>query len=574
MAKNKKLDAERFIEIRERATRMEQDGSARVALYKDLRDLFLMVWTGAPSADWIKEVVSPDAFDAVISVWRLMMASGDPQISVPLVEHGADESEHDDRLERALRAIYHRAERAKEIKLVQDMVLSAAVDGVASLRIGCSADVIAMAKRTHNTALESAASAVPFTFEALDPGTVYSENDVYGLRRVAIIERRTASEIRDFWGEQADTVARDDTEIEVCDYWDREWRCVWLKSSEEPILMEKHELPFIPIVRRAVQGTTLWKDHDIPEFPLLYPLHKSGMFEMQSLALTMAASTTSAMGSVPFMALKKKSPSQPDPVIDWSRPGINVTLVEGQDIVPLASQSIPDALMQILQLAEGKAQEMTIPKVLMGQSPGSSTSFSALNLLSQSGRLPVVPIQKAVSEALASAFEIVLRWIAHNKKKVTVSASGALAEIDPSLIDEETVWVNVKLEPDLPQDRLSTMNAVNVGTASGLISKKTGREWLHITDSTGEQDQILLEQFIDKHAERFAEEIGQESGLAQPESQGPQPQQSVSPTLDPAAALGIEGSGYDTGAGGLPPVMGGMSPTVTPQMPGGENGNL
>lgn len=540
--------------LKKRARRLYEGGQTRAGLYHDLRAMFKMEWGAAPTADWIKKVVAPDAHDAVVAIWRLMLASGEPAVSVPTAEHGPDQAAHDDVLERGLRAVLHRAQRGAQFPLVQDLVLSAAVDGVAALRVGNSADVLALAAEAKNEALAMAAAGMPFTLEALDPASVFADYDTYGMRAALVVSSMTVLEVRETWGDKRTAVLAGRTEeeqVDVWDYWDRQRRVLWVKDGEGEIINEEHGLPFIPVIREVAQGAGVWGEAQ--EFPLLYPLKQSGMYELESLALTMAASTTNAMGSLPYVALRKKSPAQPDPEVDWSKPGINMTLLEGQSIETVAVQAIPDALLTMMQLVERKTQEMSVPKTLLGQSPSGAQSYSALNLLTQSGRLPLVPIQQAVERALARALEIVLQWVALGGAVVTVQAGGALAALDPERIDPRAVWVEVGLEPSLPQDKLAITNAVTLAQRAGLISKKTGREWLHVEDTTGEQEQIYREQFMDKHAERFQAEAAEAGGI---EVEEPQPAEPIS------------GQGYNPSLGGLPAVLGGYQPDVDAMMPG------
>jgi hypothetical protein len=266
---------------------------------------------------------------------------------------------------------------------------------------------------------------------------------------------------------------------------------------------------------------------------------------------------------VPWVFIEKTSPGQPDPEVDWSRPGINGVLYPGQKLVFPSTQGIPDALMQMLTLIEGKAQEMTVPKVLFGQSPGASTSFSALNLLTQGGRLPLVPIQSAVETALSKAFRLILLWIAEKGQEITVQAGGLVADIDPQSIDQRTVWVEVQLEPRLPQDLMSLVNASQLAHGSGFISRRTAREWLHVADDTGEQEQIYMEQFMDAHAQQYQEAAAEAAGL-----------ETVPPQAEPELP-GMEagqGMGFNPAAGGLPQVAAGLLPDVVPGMPGGGGG--
>lgn len=551
---------EQFETIRERADGMVNDDQVRVALYVALREMFRMEWDGKPRADWIRQVVSPDAYNAVVGILRLMMAA-EPQIRVPSGESTIENVVRDDRTERALRALLHRADEARDVAALYDAVISATLFGEVVLRVGCSADVVDLVKGT-NKALAAMAARVPFTIDALNPATVFVDSDVLGLRRVVIVEETSAGHVKEFWGTLAEGLGDDDAEVELYDYWDRTWRAVWVKNAAGFVLCEEHGLPFIPIVRRVVQGTKLWTTDDGETvWPLLYPMYKSGLWDAQNIALTMIYSLAYAMGSVPFLALEKESPSQPDPEIDWSQPGINVRLLRGQRIVRVAQDAIPQEMMTLLNLVESKTPESLMPKVVFGQSPGGSTSFSALNLLSQGGRLPLVPIQERVGDAMGSALEIVLRWIAEEGKALELYDAGVMYAIDPQQIDKDRVWVDVRLDPAMPQDRMSTAAVVTQLIDRQVISRKTGREWMHVDDDTGETEQILLEKFVTDMAEAWSKQAGQVADVgemlggdwAEPE------------VVDQMG----EGQLFNTGQGGIPSVQAGMMPQVEPLMPGG-----
>lgn len=556
-----------FKTIQKRAEELVKNDQARVALFDAMREMFQMEWAGQPKADWVRKVISPDAYDAAMGILRLMMAA-EPQITVASPETTTEDVVRDDVTERALRAVLRAAARAQEVDPVHDAALSAVLFGEVVLRVGNSADVAALAPKATRALMETRARRVPFTIECLNPGGVFTASDAFGLRRVVIVEETTTGAVREAWGTAArDLDGDDDDQVELYDYWDREWRCVWVKDAPTPLIREKHELPFIPIVRRVVQGTTLWTRQDGEQvWPLLYAMYKSGLWNAQNIALTMVYSLAYAMGSVPFLALEKESQNQPDPDIDWTRPGVNVRLLKGQKLTRVVMDAVPQEMLQVLQLVEGKTPEMLIPKVVFGQAPGASMSYSAINLLSQGGRLPLVPIQERLGEALAATLEIVLRWVIEEGKPVELWESGTLATLDPERLDPDRLWVEVEISPDVPMDRMQTLALVNQAVASELISKRTGRQWLHVTDDTAETEQILLERYISRMADAYAQAVAQESDLpaALGEEEGGMTPEEAVPELG-------EGPLFNAAQGGLPSVMV-EPPTVEPQMPGAPGG--
>jgi hypothetical protein len=552
-----------FKTVQERADDLVDNDQERVDLYERMREMFAMDWSGEPKADWIRKVVSPDAYDAAIGVMRLMMAA-EPQITVASTTEEAGSAEEivrDDQTERGLKAILRRSDRAREVAWVYDAALSATLFGEIVARVGNSADV---AELSDNKVLQAQAQRVPFTIECLNPAGVFTEADAFGTKRVVITQDTTVGAVKEFWGKEADSLDGDDEdEIELYDYWDRTWRCVYVKGATDPIVLEKHELPFIPVIRKVVQGTLLWtRDEGHTVFPLLYAMYESGMWDAQNIALTMIYSIAYAMGSVPFLAVKKKSAALPDPEIDWSKPGINVELVDGVDLERIAMDAVPEEMLAVLNLVEGKVPEMLMPKVVFGQAPGATMAFSAINLLTQGGRLPLVPIQERLGDVIAAVCEVILRWSIDRAEQVEVWDAGALAKIDPARLDADRLWVDVRIEPDVPQDRMQVGTLVSQLVQSGVISRKTGREWMHILDDTAEQEQIIYERFVDKISQLYEEQGG-----------GPLDIETLAAGLSDLAGEPGSGPLFDPSAGGLPPVIATGNPQApAPGMPGGQMG--
>lgn len=560
---------ENFLSIRDRAEKIVKDDSTRVNLNDEMRKMFMMEWKGEPGADWIRKVISPDAYDTVMGIMRLMMATK-PQINVP--KPGETETMvADEKMERTLRALLTKADKVREMSVMYDMFLSAILYGEVVVRVGNTDDLIKYAKRTKNKVIEAQAKKIPFTIEAINPGTVFVDTDILGMRRVVIADETTAGKVKEFWGKAVKSsigTYDDDDEIVLFDYWDRTYRGVWIEGGGNYILFGKHELPFIPVVRAVTQGTNLWnRDVGHNVFPLLYAYKQSGMWNAQNIALTMINSIAYAMGSVPFLALRKKALNQPDPEIDWKRPGINVTLVGEQSIERvLPGGTIPEDMMQVLNLVESKIPEMLMPKVVFGQSIGTNMSFSAINLLSQGGRLPLVPVQERVADALSSVLEIILMWVKEESTTRTFWMDGLKNVLNPSEIDMESLHVDVKISPNIPMDRMQVGTLVSQLVAAKIISVKKGREWLNIFDNTAETEQVLVEHFIASEAETFAKQIG---GASDVEDMLPE---AVEPELPLGPPVSTEGELFNLNQGGLPQAMMGNIQEIEPLIPGGEGG--
>lgn len=102
---------------------------------------------------------------------------------------------------------------------------------------------------------------------------------------------------------------------------------------------------------------------------------------------------------------------------------------------------------------------------------------------------------------------------------------------------------------------------------AGIISKKTGREWLHILDDAAETEQFLLELFVQSQAEAMAKQIGEASdvtGIA-PEGLAEDTAQMAEPGPPQAAT---EGPLFDLSQGGIPQVQTGNIQEIAPGIPG------
>ena len=113
------------------------------------------------------------------------------------------------------------------------------------------------------------------------------------------------------------------------------------------------------------------------------------------------------------------------------------------------------------QILNGLEEESTIRSQVLGESPGASSPYSSLALLSQAGRLPLAPTQRKASWVIGEACEIALACL----KKEGATGKAYYDEDDVMLVPDEIpdhVTVNATLDIAMPQDRLQNANIASM----------------------------------------------------------------------------------------------------------------
>jgi hypothetical protein len=407
------------------------------------------------------------------------------------------------------------------------------------------------------------AQMVPYTIDVIDPATVYPEYGAFGLRSVLRRYMRPMWQVREFWGTKADPAGGskidDITLVEFNDYWDAENRVVWVKGTD-PIINEEHGLPFIPFVSTIVTGSGMFQEPVEQRLPLLYALWKGEWWHRQNLSYTLLYTTMTILGNGSWVS---KTENGTGIKIDLTQPAQEIPLKLGETIEPLGLQLLPNEITVAMDLASSKMSESTLPRVVFGESPSKTMSYSSLNMLSQGGRLPLVPIERQVGAALSEAFEIILQWIAYAKDEINLWSPDKQPDLSYMEINPDHLEVGVTLKADIPQDKLSLANVVSMlmgakaGDGMPIISRRFASEVLGNDQPDDELEQIVSEKLLGLHIQAKITEK-----MAELTPQQPQPGQEAT-----------KGTGFDPSRGGIPPVMaGGQSQMENPaQMDHQEN---
>jgi hypothetical protein len=396
---------------------------------------------------------------------------------------------------------------------------------------------------------EQVAARTPYLFDVWHPKTGYPEFDSLGLRAFYREIETNSGNVMDEFGQPARDLFPDGNryqQVTVCHFWDYEIRASWLRGHEKPLILEKHGLPFIPIVCQLGEGSKMFERPEQQRQPFGYTLWKSGLWERQNLALTVLYTLIFTMGNAPMFTYLHNDPDAPLEV-DHSVPGGVVYLSAGEKFEQVPKNAVDPALMQGLEIADKKAGESTIYGQTLGEPLGGNAPYSMVALLHQAGRLPLVVPQRKAQWALGEAARIALRWMKEDTGQADYSR--LLGELMPADIPD-TFEVSASLEINLPQDELQNAQAANIVSQGEdpLVSRKHAREkYLNIRQPEDMTREIWDERAANLKAMQYF--VGEMERLQMRLQQIMQPQMPMQPGMPPPGQPGMPPPGQP----GMPP---------------------
>lgn len=537
-----------FDDIKTRAESVRSAYGERDSQLEQIETMYTLEWGDAPRE--LKATVSPDARNAVLGATRLLTAT-DPKFKITLEDGG-------DKFEEVCRQMWQTSGRMNRSPVHYDLVLSALLYGEMHLQMTSVDDLIAAKGQTpaQKSRLEAIRKRTPFIFTALSPKTGYPEWDSFGLSGYFNRTERTVQSVISSYPEaEGELAGKKSTElVYLCDWTDLENRAVWVEGGQ-PFLLAPHGLPFLPVVCSVGEGSTLFVEPEKRAVPFLYTLYKSELWKRQNLALTVLYSMISYIGAYPVFLFK--SPTRTENELDFSKPGSVISLQQGESIEPLAKNAIDPSIREGLQLAQELGTESTIYKQAMGQPPSSGgMAFSTVSLLSQSGRLPLIPTQRNCGWLISTAMEQAFIWAKQMNIKLEMGQGREAVKIQKAEIPDD-ITVVATLDVDLPQDKLQQANIAAMLTKGDnpLASTEWARtNFLGIDNNSKEQERIWAEQYANLMAQKlFFEQQALLKAQMQQYMQPQQPPMAGNPGMPP-------------GGGGIPTAGGQRPPQIPPEL--------
>lgn len=579
-------------DIQHFAQQLVADHGARDSMYEDIRKIFHMEWSDKPRGDWIKETMSPTGFNQVMGATRLM-TSTEPSVSVPFDEAAQGARAASEKIERACKAMWAASGRAMQRPAHYDLVFSGILFGEMVADVTATADLVRHAeaggdKRNINR-MQALARRTPYLFNVYNPAICYPDYDEWGLRGLLRRTETTWGQVLDTWGSLADdgiqwgtTEPNRKMKVTLCDWYDWGQRAVWLEQRGGVILHEDHGLDFLPVVAVISEGSTLFRQPEQQRFPLLYAVWKSGLWRRENLSLTMIFSLIFALGSNPMLVFEGEEDSTVK--IDRSLPAGLIRIKPGEKLTPLAEKVLDPAQTYGLDVASRLNEESTISKMALGAPPKDALAFSAISLLVQSGRLPLMGVKQMGGKASAELMTQALRWWKANAGKGKLYApGGGYVELAPADIPDD-IEINVNLEPDLPTDKLNMANVAERLVSSGLASRRWVREnILNVGQSESMDKEIWDERRKDSELEARLAEVAaavqlkvQQAAAAMQQAQQQAAQQAQQPAQSGMAPMGQPQNGRRAAPATVYPEggVGEGAPLAGPLPPQGQPGPM
>ena len=512
MAKKKdeyEFDAEELAEVQAEAEQLRTTMQPRMQNWKDFENMVFMDWADAPADTTVKVTIDPGPRNKVLGLSNLLTAAS-PSWNIPKKKNDPSAEGMSSKIEHAANTIWTRSNRVQGKRIERQAIISAAIYDEIHLRIISTKDILDAAKGKQSQ-LEKGTDydmamceaeveqariinmRTPFLFKLIPPPVCYPLWSSSGPLVCHYTETdMMVADVRNEFGERAAKaigVLKDYHKVTLCEWWDKVYRYTWLKEAKQyPIYCEAHGLKFLPVISQRVVGSDLFTDPRRQNEPFLYGALKSQIWGAKNSILTALRTNLNALINTAWY-YQKAGPEDALETIDFASIG-NVISGLGS-LQPLAKNIVDQNSTQLWGILDGLFEESTIYGTALGEKLSSNMTFSETALLAQQGRLPIVPQQSALQEALANIMSLAFRW----RKQMGGDHElygGMTSEDIPEIIEFEVV-----VEPDLPQDKLqqSQIAASISGGQDPLVPKRWAREnVLNESQSDDIQREIWSEQ--------------------------------------------------------------------------------
>lgn len=473
----------------------------------EMDDMINMDWKGKPTDPNLKFTTSPDARNQYMGALRLLTAV-DPIIKVPYDVNDVTAKDYADKIEKACKAIWYHSGRILQKPVHYELVASLLRYGQFHLSITDTDDLLEVATKRDSKSskarkqrYEHFSKVTPYIFQPLDPKCGNAEFDAFGLTAYYREQEMTYGEIASKFGVIEKYVDKRPTDTVVYkDYWNLDVHFAWIDDDDEPLIGGKHNLPCIPIVVQGAEGSTLNSDPEYQFQPLLYGVWKGELWDRHNLELTAIYSNLFAVASNAMFVHERSDPDSKIEV-DFDNVGGIVHLNPGDKFSPLQRDVLNKDMLYGMEVIERMIEESTLYKQVFGQSPNTRMAYSAISLLSQSGQLPLIATQRAGGWGIGTGFEKMFSMLKDKNKKRTAVYDSDVLDIDPKDFKDDLI-IDVKLDADLPQDKLQQANIASMLKQYGLASDSWIREnVLNVGQPADMTKEVIEETYVAKMME-------------------------------------------------------------------------
>lgn len=355
-----------------------------------------------------------------------------------------------DKIEAALRKWWDASCLIKGNAIHSDMALSAILFGDAILSVDALSDIREYVKPSERARVDEIAEETPFLFEVVPAQTAYPVRGRFGMSEFLREYKERGRTIKERW---VVNWLEDDKEYTICDYYDMEYRAVYVKEkSEKPLMYDVHELNNIPVFGSIANGSDLFSDEWKKRQPFLYGKYQGSLDIREDETMTALFTSIAVRGPGPLTFIDKDSLPANGNVEVNMQGAFRYVIGKGQ---PFDDKAFDSALINALGMLNEIGQRSTINSQTLGENIQSGTTFSGYAMAAQNGRIPLIPIQESLQKAVHDGSVFALRRF----KDEAMEWDG----LKPSDIPDnfKASQLKVTLEVDLPQDELRNAQIVN-----------------------------------------------------------------------------------------------------------------
>ena len=482
-----KGSAGNFDDIKTRRDQIKSAQSQLKTIYNDIADMYWManspnINTTAFDPNDIRYTISPTPRNQVVGLHRLLRSSK-PEFHIERV----DDQDVRTQIEEALTAWWDASCARKRAPIHSDLALSGVLFSDCNLTVTSVQDMIDIPSISpiRKQRLQSLLLRTPILFEADSAFYTYPVWGDDGLQEYLRIYTIKGKALMERWGAQNLDENQDYT---LNDYFDTENRCVWADEIEQPLLgPEPYEMPDIPCFSAVADGTDLFVEEERKRQPFLYALDKSNLAQRDDELLTVLFTSIYSRGVGPLIVVDSTKAGSDSIKVTYK--GIT-RILEAPGGAQIANDTAFDAnLIELRNALQGIVQESTINSQTLGADIESGTPYSGYSMASQSGRLPILPVQEACQKVICDAASFALRYYKQGGMTWKDSDGNALK---PASIPDDFM-LTVKLEVDLPQDQFKMAQIV-----SQMPKDIVSMEWIHNLLQIHNSEKMMRDVMTDK----------------------------------------------------------------------------
>ena len=336
-----------------------------------------------------------------------------------------------------------------------------------------------------------------------NPRNVHSRYSPLGLESVLVAKTMLAKDVCTFYGEAADELyeeIKDDTidrYVDLYDLWEYDVRVVYCSAPREhamnlsnandtkfELIMEEMDLPFLPWSIHE-GGTSLSSTVEHGYRGILSPIAHTNMWETQNLSRSLAFAEAIAYAAAPRGVVY--SYSDDEIRIDYGDINNPIYLKPGEDYKQINPPKIDENLLLVFSQTGEDINKLTGIKNLTTLDAPSGTAFATVNAIIKAATSSLDPAKTLSESTISGILEDMLMWTSFTKETI-VGFSDMDGEIGKKLsrsfkhIDPNRLFIEVKLSPHVPTDRLQKINAASLLNRDLNFSKEDAFKELDVSN--------------------------------------------------------------------------------------------